>query len=1078
MAARPVTTTGYDTFGEAAEAQDPDGDVTSYAYDADGRQVTQTLPGYTQPGGSSPVNGTSTTTYNALGQVTAQEDADGNTTRYSYDQLGDRTGQTDPGGGVTTASYDADGEQLSQTGPTGAQTTGTYDYLGRQVTATSVERYPAAASYTTVTSYAATPADPSGTWKSLVTSPDGVTSSYGYDAAGEATQVTDGAGNTTRYSFDALGRPAATVYPDGTSTTVSYDPAGNKVAQSSLDASGHTLTTETAAYDGEGRQLSATDALGGTTAFTYDPAGTLTAETQPVTSSSGIITSFGYDAAGNQTRYTDGNGSNWLTTYNSRGLPETQAEPATSQYSSAADSATTVAYDGNGKPASVTEPGGVALAYSYDSMGDLTGQSGSGATAPTAARSFTYDTAGDMLTAATTSTAGSGQPSNATSESFTYDDRGLVLTASGSAGSTAYTWNGDGEQASAADAAGTASYSYDSAGRLHAMSDPASGATLTYSYNPMSQVSQVAYGGTGTDVRSFGYNSLHELTSDTLTHGSTTVASVSYGYDLDGHVTSKAAAGFAGASASTYGYDQAGRLTSWDNGTATTTYAYDGDGNRTRAGSTSYTYDARDELTSDGTKAYTYAADGDLTSAGGVTSTSDAYGQQGAQGTQSDTYDALGRDTATTVTGGATTTLSYEGTTGQLAGDGASTYTWTPGGTLAGTAAAGSSGGGVLDFTDAHTDLTGQFTAAGTTLAGSQAFGPWGAVTAAGGTLTGSLGYQSQFTSPATGQVDMGARWYNPATATFGNKDTTANKPVPDSASASPFGYAADNPLTLTDPTGHSALDAHQLHEAHLAHLANVAQQAAAAKPVTKPAAPAPNHTSPRFAGVDTGPVFPAAAKPAPANPLAECGYILTLKGCAGQLRSRSFIEASPTQRTTDYNASKTLTAEANKAAVKKPAAPAAKPKDASAVAAQKRAAQLATVGEAMQKLLGVAFKGRPAASNSLLQYALAAAEGGAAGALTVLNALQGGADPATDSAEAADLAALEREAAADSSDGTAAESTAEKEAAACGGNSFTASTRVLLASGAAIPISQLKVGDRVLATSTSTSKTQAELVP
>ena len=886
VAARPTTTTGYDTFGEAAEEQDPDGDVTTYAYDADGRQVTQTLPSYTQPGGSSPVNGASTTTYNALGQVAAQEDADGNTTHYSYDQLGDRTGQTDPDNGVTTTSYDANGEILSQTGPTGAQTTDTYDYLGRPLTTTDVERYPSSASYTTTTSYAATTADPSGTWKSSVTSPDGVASSYGYDAAGETTQVTDGVGNTTRYSFDALGRQTATVNPDGTSATVTYDPAGNTVAQASLDASGHTLTTQSAAYNGEGEQLSATDALGDTTAFTYDPAGTLTSETQPVTSSSGIVTSFGYDAAGHQTRYTDGNGSNWLTTYNSWDLPQTQVEPATSQYSSAADSTTTVAYNGNGKPVSVAEPGGVSLTYSYDSMDDLTGQTGSGATAPTATRSFTYDTAGNMLTAATTSTAGSGQPSNVTSESFTYDDRGLLLSASGSAGSTAYTWNGDGQQAAVRDAAGTASYTYDSAGRLHTMADPASGSTLTYSYNPMSQVSQVAYGGTGADVQSFGYNSLHELTSDTLAAGSTTVASVSYGYDLDGHITSKATAGFAGASSNTYSYDQAGRLTSWDNGTATTAYAYDGDGNRVQAGSTSYAYDARDELTSDGTKAYTYAADGDLTSAGGVTSTSDAYGQQGAQGTQADTYDALGRDTGTTVTGGATTALSYEGTTGQLASDGVTGYTWTPGGTLTGT---GASGSGVLDFTDQHTDLTGQFTASGTALSGSQAFGPWGTVTASGGTLAGSLGYQSQFTSPATGQVDMGARWYNPATGSFGNKDTVANKPVPDSASASPFGYAADNPLGLTDPTGHMVLnpdgsddaaanqkaannyrtsqakaaaakaatpDAHQLHVEHLAHLAATGTPAKpAARPaVSKPAAAVPGPSSgARWTGNDWG---------------------------------------------------------------------------------------------------------------------------------------------------------------------------------------------------------------------------------
>jgi RHS repeat-associated protein len=188
---------------------------------------------------------------------------------------------------------------------------------------------------------------------------------------------------------------------------------------------------------------------------------------------------------------------------------------------------------------------------------------------------------------------------------------------------------------------------------------------------------------------------------------------------------------------------------------------------------------------------------------GTVTSTSDAYGQQGAQGSQSDTYDALGRDTGTAVTRGATTALSYEGATGQLTSDVTYDYTWTPDGTLAGTETAGAPGSGVLDLTDRHTDLTGQFTAAGTSLTGSRTCGPWGTVTATGGTLAGSLGFQSQYTSPATGQVDMGARWYNPATGSFGNKDTVSNKPVPDSASASPFGYAADNPLGVTDPSGH-----------------------------------------------------------------------------------------------------------------------------------------------------------------------------------------------------------------------------------------------------------------------------------
>jgi pretoxin HINT domain-containing protein len=47
--------------------------------------------------------------------------------------------------------------------------------------------------------------------------------------------------------------------------------------------------------------------------------------------------------------------------------------------------------------------------------------------------------------------------------------------------------------------------------------------------------------------------------------------------------------------------------------------------------------------------------------------------------------------------------------------------------------------------------------------------------------------------------------------------------------------------------------------------------------------------------------------------------------------------------------------------------------------------------------------------------------------------------------------------------------------AASCGGKSFTADTKVLLASGKAVPISSLKPGEMVLATNTRTGKTRAE---
>ena len=51
-------------------------------------------------------------------------------------------------------------------------------------------------------------------------------------------------------------------------------------------------------------------------------------------------------------------------------------------------------YDAAGNVVTQDLPGGVAVSNSYDVMGNLTGQTGSGASAATAARTFGYDAAG------------------------------------------------------------------------------------------------------------------------------------------------------------------------------------------------------------------------------------------------------------------------------------------------------------------------------------------------------------------------------------------------------------------------------------------------------------------------------------------------------------------------------------------------------------------------------------------------------------------------------------------------------------------------------------------------------------
>jgi len=83
----------------------------------------------------------------------------------------------------------------------------------------------------------------------------------------------------------------------------------------------------------------------------------------------------------------------------------------------------------------------------------------------------------------------------------------------------------------------------------------------------------------------------------------------------------------------------------------------------------------------------------------------------------------------------------------------------------------------------------------------------------------------------------------------------------------------------------------------------------------------------------------------------------------------------------------------------------------------------------------------------------------------------QGGLDPFTDAADAADIGGL-----ADGGD-AAADADDAGDGCGIGGESFSQSTNVLLASGVGIAISALHVGDKVLATNTKTGKTQAEMV-
>jgi RHS repeat-associated protein len=803
---RPVGSYGYDTFGDRTQAKDPDGNVAVTGYDGDGRVTSVTPPSYTPPGASSPLAATTTSySYDENGNIaqvtvpranSTQNDYD--VTQYGYDALGDVTSVTQPqlpgqsGPGTWSYTYDSAGEQLSAADPLGKTSHATYDYFGELQTATDP--------LGNTTRYAY---DYLGD-QVKATSPDGAVITSTYDHLGEPTSTADLYGNTTSYQHGYAGQLTYAFSPDGGFTQYGYDQAGNLTAQTDYPASAPgqgtvPLRSESLGYDPNGDLTSVRDWNGNTSSFTYDAAGKLTSQVRPVSASASITTSYGYDAAGNRTAVTGGNGNTTWTAYNAWTLPESVIEPATPAAPAAANRTWTTGYFRDARPASVSQPGGISLSYGYDPLGNLISETGSGSSAPTTAQSFGYDLDGRLVSA----TAPGG------TDSFTYYDNGELRAATGPSGASSFTYNGDGLVTAETSAAGNTSYTYDAADRLATETDPLTGATLNYAYNTDSQPVSVSYSAGATQT--FSYDSLQRLTSDTVKSASGTVlASEAYGYDANGNLTSQATGGLMTAATTSYGYDEANRLTSSTKGGTTTSYAYDGDGNLTQAGATNNAYNAQDQVTSAtttaGTTSYAYTLSGALASVtppGGSAQnyTSDAYGWQAtAPGGISYGYDAFGR-LVTRTSGSATTSMSYLGTGSTLASDGTSNYSYTPGGAMTGTQIPG--GTGYATLSDLHGDLAATFSpAAGTTsLAGYATYSPYGTPTATGNKP--GIGFQGNYTDPATGQVQMGARWYNPATGTFTTNDTIGGNPVSSTVNGNPYAYTSGNPLTQTDPTGH-----------------------------------------------------------------------------------------------------------------------------------------------------------------------------------------------------------------------------------------------------------------------------------
>jgi RHS repeat-associated protein len=396
------------------------------------------------------------------------------------------------------------------------------------------------------------------------------TASFTYDADGNQLTATNADGQTTRYTHDADNELTATTLPDGTTTSTSYDSDGNILAQTN----GRGNTTNYT-YNALNQRITSTDPDNRTTNYTYDGAGNLTS----LTDAAGRTTTYSYDRANELTAvsYSDGTTHGVTYDYNALGGPTSMTD---------ATGTTSYSYDTLGRLTSTTDGHGDTIAYGYDLADNQTQVTYPAA--HTVTRS--YDNAENLTSVA-------DWLGNTTS--FSYDPDGNLTT-------TSFAGN-VGQQDR---------YTYDNADTLAATTTTANGATLASladTYDQAGNLTRETSTGLATASQSYAYNALDQLVSNNT---------AAYSYDAASNATT-----LAGASTPLF-YDNANQLTTGPQGT----YSYNSLGQRTglttSATSTSYGWNQAGELTSNTggpsslNLAYTYDGNGLLQTRTNNTTTS------------------------------------------------------------------------------------------------------------------------------------------------------------------------------------------------------------------------------------------------------------------------------------------------------------------------------------------------------------------------------------------------------------------------------------------------------------------------
>lgn len=395
--------------------------------------------------------------FNAAGKLISIADRVGNQTSLNYDSGGQLASATDSFGRTLSFSTNASGLVLSIADTMGTIATYAYGADNQLLAVTYADNsafhftYDSNLRLTTVTDALGNVREShqyDSQGRATTSESQGGAEHYSFDYVSESeTDVTDALGHVSKYFFDTSKSRNVVTRIEGLCSCGSGSQAQTWAYDENLNVISTTnslnqVTSYT--FDAQGNELTMTDATG-TTTKTYNPLG----EVLTITDALGALTSISYNDQGTPLSITDP--LNHTTTYDSNSL---------------------------GQLVSATDARGKMMSFAYDHGNLVTSTDPLGHDSQ-----FAYDTRGRLLTA--TNALG-----HATA--FAYDPVGRLLQVTAPDGSQiSFEYDLAGRRTATTDAKGNRStLAYDGAYRLISQTDVA-GQTTTFGYDAMSNLTSV-----------------------------------------------------------------------------------------------------------------------------------------------------------------------------------------------------------------------------------------------------------------------------------------------------------------------------------------------------------------------------------------------------------------------------------------------------------------------------------------------------------------------------------------------------------------------------------------------------------